>query len=46
MDNTIILKYITGKASSIEKKKFLDWIDAPEDNLNYYRKIRELWDSS
>ncbi|MBK5721879.1 FecR family protein [Dysgonomonas sp. Marseille-P4677] len=46
MDDIQILKYLKGETTPQEKKMFLDWIDESDENMAYYRNIRELWDMS
>jgi ferric-dicitrate binding protein FerR (iron transport regulator) len=46
MDDRMILKYMNGQLSSEEKREMLDWINVSDDNRDYYRKMRELWDLS
>lgn len=46
MDDNKILKYIQGHATREEKEEFLNWIDESEDNRQYYKKIRQMWDMS
>lgn len=46
MDDNKILKYIQGHATREEKEEFLNWIDESDDNRQYYKKIRKIWDMS
>lgn len=46
MDDNKILKYIRGHATPKEKEEFLNWIDESDDNRQYYKKIRKMWDMS
>ena len=46
MDDNKILKYILGHVTQEEKEEFLNWIDESDDNRQYYKKIRKMWDMS
>ena len=46
MDDNKIFKYILGHATREEKEEFLNWIDESDDNKQYYKKIRKVWDMS
>ncbi|WP_319503402.1 FecR domain-containing protein [uncultured Draconibacterium sp.] len=43
MDNSIIQKYLRGKASDEEKEQLFNWLDESASNKEEYIEIKKLW---
>lgn len=41
--NHQIIDYLAGEASETDQIRVRDWIDASEENKNYFLKVKELW---
>lgn len=40
----LILKYLQGNCSEIEKETLFNWVEQSDENRTYFRQLRQLWD--
>ena len=43
MTKNLLIKVISGKATSSEERSVLAWINRDKRNLKYYVELKELW---